>query len=150
MLAAVVGLRLEGFTGLRAGTTRSHVVQAAGPVIAEGFGGGAIPLWMTVHQLSPVIRLTAWYALADDAAEPGVGPDHPVLWIERPIQPSEVTALLDLPARHQPARAGHLMAWPERGLCLRFSRRSRLPTLLLAFAPMSHDAFDRSPMATRD
>ena len=149
-VSAIVRLTLDGFTGLSAGTTKSHIVEAAGPVFAEGFAGGEWVLWMTVHELSPNLRLTAWYELADDALEPGVGPEHPVVWIERPITPTQVADLLDLPGSHRPAWADHLVAWPERGLCLRYSRRSRQPTLLFAFARMSESEFDRSPMAARD
>lgn len=150
ILAAVdriVKLKLDGFVGLAPDTTLSHIIEAVGPVYAEGFGGGETPLWMTVHELAPMVRLTAWYTLAEDASEPGVGPDHPVVWIERPITPAQVADLLKLPGCHRPARADHLMAWPARGLCLRFSRRSGLPTSLFAFAPMSESEFDQSPMA---
>lgn len=144
----IVQLRLETFTGLVPGTTKADIVESVGPVYAEGFGGGIIPLWTTVHEIASPGRLTVWYELDEDADEAGIGPDHPVAWIQRPIVPSEVTDLLKLPGSHQPARADHLKAWPGRGLCLRYSRRSWLPTLLFAFPPMSPSDFDQSPMAT--
>lgn len=149
-VAAIVQLRLDGFTGLDPGTVKSHIIEAVGPVYAEGFGSDEEPLWMTVHEITPMVRLTAWYELAEDTTEPGVRPDHPVVWIERPIIPSRVSDVLNLPGKHQPARVDHLIAWPVRGLCLRLSRRSRQPTLLFAFAPMSESEFDQSPMTTRD
>jgi len=147
-VTAIVQLRLDDFTGLCVGTTKSHIIKAVGPIFAEGFAGGVRPLWMTVHELSPTVRLTAWYELADDASEPGVSPNHPVVWIERPIILTQITDLLNLPGSHRPARAGHLMAWTERGLCLRFSRRSRQPTTLFAYARMSESEFDQSSMVS--
>jgi hypothetical protein len=51
---------------------------------------------------------------------------------------------------HRPARASHLMAWTERGLCLRFSQRSRQPTTLFAYARMSESEFDQSSMVSSE
>jgi hypothetical protein len=148
-LTAVAGLRLEGFSGLAPGTTRADVTEALGPPLAEGFGGGKYPLWLTVHEIAPGVRITAWYRLNEEAEEPGVGPDHPVLWIDRPIVPGDV-GQLDAMAGHTPPRAPHLKAWPGQGFGLRFSRRSRLPTLLYAFTAMSVAQFDASPIAGHD
>jgi len=144
----IVQLRLDSFTGLVPGTTKADVVEAVGPIYAEGFGGGIIPLWTTVHEIASLGRLTAWYQLDEDSDQDGIGPDHPVTWIQRPIVPSDVAELLKLPGSHQPARVDHLKAWPDHGLCLWSSRRSRLPTLLFAFPPMSPSEFDQSPMAS--
>jgi hypothetical protein len=144
----IVQLRLEAFTGLIPGTTKTDIVEAVGPIYAEGFGGGIIPLWTTVHEIVALGRLTAWYELDEDSDQDGIGPDHPVAWIQRPVVPADVTELLRMPGSYQPSQAGHLKAWPERGLCLWYSRRSRLPTLLFAFPPMSPSDFDQSSMAT--
>lgn len=149
-VTAVVQLRLNKFSGLASGIAKSHIIEAVGPIYAEGFGWGEIPLWMTVHEITPMVRLTAWYELAEDAPEPEINANHPVIWIERPIVPSQVSDLLNFPDSYRPTQAEHLMVWPRRGLCLRFSRRSKLPTLLFAFVPMSEPEFDRSPMILRD
>lgn len=144
----IIQLRLETFTGLIPVTTKADIIEVVGPIYAEGFGGGIVPLWTTVHEIDSPGRLTVWYELDEDVDEAGIGPDHPVAWIQRPIVPSDVTNLLKWPDSHQPARAGHLKVWPERGLCLWHSRRSRLPTLLFAFPPMSTSDFDQSSMVT--
>jgi hypothetical protein len=149
-LRNLVDLDLAEFAGLVPGTTRGEVSDVLGPAVAEGFAGGAFPLWMTVHDISPGIRATAWYLLDEEALEPVVGQDQSVLWIDRPIRPEDVQSLRDRDDGYSPPRRDHLVAWPERGMCLRMSRRSRLPTLLLAFAAMDADEFERSPISRHD
>ncbi|MGF1521666.1 MAG: hypothetical protein ACFBSF_05025 [Leptolyngbyaceae cyanobacterium] len=146
-LTTFIQLRLDEFNGLSPGITQSHVIEVAGAVIAEGFGGGSVPLWMTVHELSPAIKLTAWYELDEDEPESEVDDTYPVLWLEQPIVAAQVSELLKTPASYRPERASHLMVWPQRGLCLRYSHKSRQPTLLFAFKQMEHSEFERSPMA---
>lgn len=145
-LRAVVDMELTNFEGLASGTTQAHILTALGPVYAAGVGVGELPLWMTVHELTPLERVTVWYALTDEIAEEHIDPQQPILWLERPITPEQVADLLNQPDGHRPAHASHLLAWPERGLALYFSRRSGLPTLLLAFSPLSRADFDRAPM----
>lgn len=147
-LVDVVQLRLENFTGLVPGTTKADIVEAIGPIYSQGFGGGVHSLWMTVHEIDALGRLTAWYELDEEADEVGIRSDHPVTWIQRPVIPSDVTDLQEFPDSYRPPGKDYLKVWPERGLCLRYSRRSRLPTLLFAFPPMSPADFDQSPMAT--
>ena len=137
-LVDIVQLRLENFTGLVPGTTKADIVEAIGPIYSEGFGGGVYSLWMTVHEIDATGRLTAWFELDEEAGEVGI----------RPVIPSDVTDLQELPGSHRPPGADYLKVWPERGLCLRYSRRSWLPTLLFAFPPMSPADFDQSPMVT--
>jgi hypothetical protein len=147
-LVDVVQLRLENFTGLVPGTTKADIVETIGPIYSEGFGGGVYSLWMTVHEIDAMGRLTAWYLLDEDAVEVGIRPDHPVTWIQRPVIPTDVTVLQELSGSYRPPGKDYLKVWPERGLCLRYSRRSWLPTLLFAFPPMSPAEFNQSPMVT--
>lgn len=122
------------------------VTSVVGEAAAEGYGFGyGVPLWMTVHEIEENVSLTAWYQLDEETGEPtGL---EPVSWLERPIVPDDGEAQLAATGGLTPAYSDHLVAWPERGLCVRHSPRSGLPTLVLGFAPCSPDEFEQSPVA---
>ncbi len=143
VVRAVIDLDLADFTGLPAGTARSDVIEVAGAPVAEAGGSSPERLRMTVHDIGPQRRLTAWYA---DGAE-GAGGDV-VVALERPIVPGDVEALLAREG-HRPRGSRRLTAWPDRGLAVWFSARSTLPTILLAFPAMTPAQFDGSPLARR-
>ena len=143
---AVIDVDLERYPGLPRDTARADVIAAAGAPVAET-AGSADPasLRTSVHDVGPGRRLTAWYASTDPSL-PSL--DDPVVALERPIVPGEVEALLEREGHH-PRGSQRLTAWPERGLAVWFSARSRLPTILLAFPPMTPEQFDASPMGRR-
>ena len=137
-----VDLELNAFYGIKPGTVKSHVIEAVGQVYKEGPGLSILSLWMSVHVFKPLVRITAWYQLEE---EQNSIPDHQaVIWLERPITPDEVKELRAWPNGIHPGGVPHLLAWPDRGLCLYFSRKSRLPTLLFGFEAMTEAEFDQS------
>ena len=144
-LRAFVDIELEEFSGIRPGTHNGHILEVAGPSIMEAWGSEYAPLWMSVHKLTPTTRLTAWYLidqLTEDASYPAKGVPQMVVWIERPIVPLQVESLLETPGFYYPEGIPHFQVWNSRGLCLRYSQRSRLPTLLFGFPQMSKATFE--------